>query len=106
MNKLKCSVEKCGYNRENKCCLDGIKVKGTDAKKSKMTSCGSFREKTEGENENNEYAFEPVEKSYIECEVLDCVHNFEKNCDAKRVSIKGESAGSYKDTYCNTFKMD
>ncbi|MBR3645489.1 MAG: DUF1540 domain-containing protein [Lachnospiraceae bacterium] len=106
MNKLKCYVNTCAYNDKERCYLDGIKVRGTDAKKSEATSCGSFREKTKNGNDNYEFAEEMPEKSNIECDAFNCLHNCDKNCMAKRVGIKGKEAGSFDDTCCNTFKME
>lgn len=45
MTVLNCSVKNCYYNKNSKCCRDGISVGGTDATIKDATYCGDFKEK-------------------------------------------------------------
>lgn len=105
MTKLECSVENCNYNKNMKCCLDGIKVRGMDATTSSSTACGSFRDKKSGKfcDCNQEFASEPAGNSMIECEVEKCAYNSQRKCNAKMVDIEGNNAKSFEETRCDTF---
>jgi len=106
MPNLDCSVKTCYYNKENKCCLDGIRVKGANADDSCSTACGSFREGgSEGFKSSCECDMKPSEKSQVQCEAVNCVYNEEKRCAANGIDISGMQAKKFSDTECKTFKM-
>ena len=48
MTILKCSATTCAYNEDMLCSRGEINVMGDSAKSSEETSCGSFREKSQG----------------------------------------------------------
>lgn len=107
MPSLDCGVQTCYYNKEYKCCLEGIRVKGSEAYSSKSTACGSFREKSEGTFTNScECTMKPSDRSKIACEAVKCCYNRDKKCAAEEVDITGNGARSYTETECETFKCD
>jgi len=106
MPGLDCSVKTCYYNKENKCCLDGIKVKGAHADKSCSTACGSFRAAGENNFTNScDCDMHPTSTSQIQCEAVNCQYNHKKICSAASIDIAGSNAKSYDDTECKTFEM-
>lgn len=104
MPNLDCSVKTCYYNKESRCCLDGIRVKGAQAVTADSTACGSFKEKTEGTFVNScECSMPPEQTLSVQCEAVNCTHNDGKKCVAKAIDICGCNAKNFTDTECETF---
>ncbi len=55
MTVLNCSVKNCYYNKNSKCCRDGISVGGTDATIKDATYCGDFKEKKDSVTAKSEH---------------------------------------------------
>lgn len=107
MPNLDCSVKSCYYNKEQKCCLEGIRVRGSEANTSDSTACGSFREKGEGTFTNShECHMSPEQHLTIQCEAVKCCYNQDKKCYADNVDIAGGNAKNYSETECKTFKSE
>lgn len=102
---LDCSVRNCFYNKENKCCLDGIKVEGTAAEISSATACGSFKEKMGDRLTNNcSCSDEPTTHSSVDCLAENCVFNERYVCHADHIGIEGSNACKCEDTECASFR--
>lgn len=104
MPVLSCNVKNCYYNKEEMCCREGINVEGNTAEKSEATSCGSFKEKLEGNFKNScKCGMEPDDKLTIDCEAEKCVYNSSHKCTAGNVKINGVTATSVRETNCASF---
>lgn len=103
---LDCSVRNCYYNKENRCCRDGIKVEGTSAEVSSATACGSFKEK-KGDAITNGCGCEasPSVKLEVDCMAERCIYNEKCVCTANKIDIAGRNAYNYEDTECETFMI-
>ena len=104
---LNCSVQNCYYNKEKKCCLDGIRVEGSTADTVNSTACGSFKEQGEGSYTSNCHCgMSPETKLQVQCEAVKCTFNDDKRCCADRIGIEGNGAKHYTETACGTFKPE
>lgn len=107
MPNLGCAVTTCYYNKNQKCCLEGIRVRGSEADTSDSTACGSFREKGEGTFTNScECHMSPEQHSSVQCEAVKCCYNNNKVCHADAIDITGNGAKTYTETECKTFKCE
>lgn len=106
MPVLDCSVRNCYYNKENRCCRDGIKVEGTTAEISSATACGSFREKT-GDRITNGCSCDssPSIKLAVDCMAENCIYNDKCVCTADKIDISGSNANYYEETECGSFRL-
>ena len=105
MPVLDCSVRTFYYNKENSCCLEGIKVEGSAADKPSATACASFRKKT-GDTLTNKCtcSMDPTVHSSVDCMATHCIHNSGQYCVADKIGICGSSAKRSEDTECGTFE--
>lgn len=105
MPVLDCSVRTCFYNKENRCCLDGIKVEGTSAEVSDATACGSFKEK-KGDTISNGCSCDagPETTLAVDCLAEKCIFNEKCNCSAEHIGIAGSNACKSEDTQCASFE--
>lgn len=106
MPVLDCSVRSCYYNKENKCCLDGIHVEGHTAEKSIHTACGSFRA-GDKDNYSNSCGCDraPRNQADIKCDAVKCEFNECEKCTAKHIGIAGDGAKTSRETECSSFIM-
>lgn len=103
---LNCAVKNCYYNKEKKCCLDGIRVEGSTADTVNSTACGSFREQKSETYSNAacHCGMEPETKVTVQCEAVKCMFNSDKRCSADHIGIAGDGAKHYTETECGSFK--
>ncbi len=101
---LSCSVTKCNYNSEGRCCLKNIDVSGGMSKEN--TCCASFSP-SHGAS-NSACRSNPTSHTDIKCMAKDCTYNSDLKCAADKVKISECSCGvctsSCADTKCDTFK--
>lgn len=101
---LNCTVGNCHYNKDNLCCLDGIKVEGEDANVANATACGSFKERSKDSYTNSaENCGCPSSTSVIDCKAVNCTYNDECKCRAGQIHVSGPNAHESCDTECSTF---
>ena len=86
MPQISCSAHTCVHNAESKCCLQDVRVGGSDAKKACQTCCDSFREKTEG---------------FANAACASCACS---DSHVDRINVEGVGACNCNDTECKTFK--
>lgn len=105
MPALDCSVRTCYYNKENRCCLDGIKVEGTMAEISSSTACGSFKAKT-GDSISNGSCCDtaPSTRLSVDCLAEKCIFNEKCTCKAEHIGIEGSNAHTSEETACGSFR--
>lgn len=103
MPALDCSVKTCYNNKENNCCLNSISVEGSEAHKSELTSCASFRKKPENGFINSVTNENPKTHLDIACQAKQCSFNNNYKCDASHIGIAGHGAEHIYDTQCSSF---
>ena len=87
MAELKCAVQNCSYNANERCSKGDIMVGGKHASCSAETCCESFTEK---KGDSFKSAVEhPSEYISIDCEAAKCMYNENYKCTASRVDIRG-----------------
>ena len=105
MTKLNCTVKNCYYNKEKKCCRDGIQVGGTDATVTDATYCGDFREKKDGFTAKAEHCESGPESTLdVRCDAVKCTFNDNCKCHAKQITIDGNGATHQSQTECGSFR--
>ncbi len=105
MTKLNCNVKNCYFNKELKCCLDGIKVGGEAATVEEATFCGSFKERLDRHSAKACHCDGSPEKSlHVGCNAVKCVFNDNKDCHATKITIQGNGAKHESQTLCASFK--
>ena len=100
---LNCTVGNCHHNKESLCFLEGIEVKGEEAKVSDSTLCGSFKERTEDTFSNIESQDTPSKTAAIDCKAVECNYSNDCKCNAGQIHISGPNAHENCDTKCSTF---
>ena len=86
MAELKCAVQNCSYNANERCSKGDIMVGGKHASCSAETCCESFTEK---KGDSFKSAVEhPSEYISIDCEAAKCMYNENYKCTASRVDIR------------------
>lgn len=107
MPVLDCSVKNCYYNREKKCCLDGIHVEGDNVNDPEETACGSFKSQDEGSYTSACHCgMAPENKLRVQCEAETCTFNDDKMCAANHIGIEGNGAKTYGETECGSFRLE
>lgn len=104
---LRCSVDKCYYNKNEECTLEEIHVGGREAVTSGNTECESFRSKNESATSrgcDNERCCQPVVS--IACKAEKCIHNDNLQCVADHITVKEQGEQSPKESECATFQYD
>lgn len=105
MTVLNCSVKNCYYNKDAKCCKDGIQVGGTDATIMDATYCEDFREKRDSATAKAEHCDDrPESRSDVKCEAVHCTFNDNCKCHAKEITIEGNGATHQSQTECGSFE--
>lgn len=80
MAELKCAVQNCSYNANERCSKGDIMVGGKHASCSAETCCESFTEK---QGDSFKSAVEhPSEYISIDCEAAKCMYNENYKCTA------------------------
>lgn len=104
MPVLDCSVKSCYYNKESKCCLDGIHVEGHQANQSSMTACGSFRPMMKDQyTDACKCETNPTRDANVRCEAVKCMFNEGDRCKASHIGITGGDAKDMRETECASF---
>ena len=103
MTILKCSATTCVYNEDMLCSKGEINVMGDSAKSSEETSCGSFREKSQGamNSAKNSCGCETIQ---IDCKAHNCTYNENCKCTAAAIDVAGSGAKVCSETKCDTFE--
>ena len=91
MTILKCSATTCAYNEDMLCSRGEINVMGDSAKSSEETSCGSFREKSQGamNSAKNSCGCETIQ---IDCKAHNCTYNEKCKCTAAAIDVASARA--------------
>ena len=103
MTILKCSATTCAYNEDMLCSRGEINVMGDSAKSSEETSCGSFREKSQGamNSAKNGCGCETIQ---IDCKAHNCTYNENCKCTAAAIDVAGSGARAcLKKAFCKNF---
>ena len=103
MTILKCSATTCAYNEDMLCSRGEINVMGDSAKSSEETSCGSFREKSQGamNSAKNICVWETIQ---IYCKSNNFTYNEKCKCTAAAMDLYGRVAKVCSETKCDTFE--
>ncbi len=105
MTNLECSVKNCYYNKDAKCCREGISVGGSEATVTDATYCGDFKEKIDGVTSMECYCGEgPAKTLDVNCEAKNCVFNSNAKCNADKITISGNGAKHESQTACGSFE--
>lgn len=104
MAYLKCNVNSCYYNEENRCSLDTIKVEGSRACDAGQTACGSFRLRGEGSASNSCGCGKPKDMVTVKCDATRCCYNDAHMCCADEIGITGNNACTCSETKCASFE--
>ena len=105
MTVLNCNVKNCYYNKEAKCCREGIQVGGTDATVMDATYCQDFREKIGGATSGVEHCgCGPETTLDVKCDATKCTFNDNCKCHAKEITIDGKGATHQSQTECGSFE--
>lgn len=107
MNKLKCQVNTCRYNKDNLCSLNKIQVDGPAAMESRETCCASYAERTRSaRNESSCGCASPKESTDIHCSAEHCTYNENKKCHADCVCVGCccSDPSVVSETECSTFE--
>lgn len=99
MTHIKCTAKTCAFNCEASCALGDVHIGGEDACKCCETCCDSF---TAAESSTG-IAKNCCEKTFIECNAENCVHNCDGECCAESISISGKNPKTNDETKCDTF---
>lgn len=102
MTTLKCSATTCIYNEDHLCSRGEIDVMGAGAHRADETSCGSFRERSEGSASNRTGC--GCHEIQIECKAHHCTYNEDCKCTADAIHVAGEHAADSHQTECSTFQ--
>jgi hypothetical protein len=102
MSELTCGVSNCTYNKDECCCKGDIMVGGKHACDCDNTCCESFH-KRNGDSYTSAVSH-PSQNISIDCEAVKCIYNTDYRCKAEHVDIKGNGAGTSRETLCSTFK--
>lgn len=103
---LDCSVKTCYYNKQNQCCLEGIRVDGASATNSEKTACNSFKEKNDKFTSGCGCDIKPETVVHVQCDAEKCIYNENKKCKADHIGISGMGAAHYTETECASFKAE
>lgn len=104
MPRLDCSVKTCYYNKESRCCREGIHVEGADAQVARSTECGSFRARKMDQTDNScGCPSSPEQCLEVKCDAVRCIYNANCVCSAEHIGIAGNGADHAKDTECASF---
>ncbi len=105
MTKLECGVKNCFYNKNLKCCREGIQVCGADATITDATYCGDFREKLDSVTAKEEHCIDGPEKILnVKCDAVKCIFNDNCKCRAEHITIEGNGAKHQSQTECGSFE--
>lgn len=104
MPRLDCSVKNCYYNKDSKCCREGIKVGGHDATVEDATYCSDFKERHDSFSSDCKCDTNPSKTLEVYCNAVKCVYNDNEKCRADKIGIKGNGAKHESQTECGTFK--
>lgn len=104
MTTLKCSAVTCIYNKDQLCSKGNINVTGEKAEYSDETSCGSFRERSEGTAQNSAHCECGCEEIQIDCKAHNCTYNEHCKCTASAIQVTGSHAHDSAETNCSTFE--
>lgn len=102
MPALSCSAMTCVYNQNELCSKGDIRVGGSEAKSSMETCCESFKERGEGTMFNSTGC--GCTKIGVDCKAQNCTFNDNCKCEAGDIHIAGDSACSYQETECSSFR--
>ena len=103
MPVLDCSVKTCYYNKSYACCLEDIKVDGSEATVPNLTACGSFKEEKEQMKNSEDKDMKPQPVVDVDCEAEKCDFNESCKCSADHITIAGKHAEHYTETECSSF---
>lgn len=116
MAKISCDAVKCIYNCDRGCCLDQIRVDGSDADNYNETECASFSDKKGAmsmkgdkccngisEKCGTEHCSITCENSGVACSADKCMYNSNYYCTADKISIGTCYASDCSETRCETF---
>ena len=105
MTKLICNVKNCYYNKDARCCRDGIQVQGHDATIEDATFCSSFKEKLDHATSKVQHTSSAPERSLdVNCNVVKCIFNDNEKCHASKIGIEGHGAKHESQTICGSFQ--
>lgn len=103
MTRVRCQAETCSHNSSGTCYANGISVLGGMANKKADTSCSSFLEKGVYSSLTNNTAT-GGDCDRIACSVMSCIYQKNGGCNAESIEVGGQSASTYCETECNTFR--
>jgi len=100
MPKLECLVKSCKYQIKGLCSARSIDVEDSSATCSDETKCGTFKYSTTLYDKSTHHTHEEIS---IHCDVAQCLHYNDHNCNAKEVEIVGDFAADIDGTQCASF---
>lgn len=99
MTDLHCTVDECAHYCDNRCCIGGIEVVGSQACSCGETLCASFDQKTGGASED----VAPAYTASIGCDATHCLYNDNTRCTAESITIEGCDSSTSEGTRCGSF---
>lgn len=103
MTDLRCSVQNCAHNENNKCCCHSIDVGGRDAVEAENTCCEAYVDAKDYSSKNATCS--PNCKIEIRCDARNCEYNHAMNCTAEHIDVKISKDTVHGETECATFKV-
>lgn len=103
MTILNCAATTCIYNEKMLCSRGEIEVMGEQARQSRETCCGSFRDRETADITDSSSEHCGCERIQIDCKARQCTYNDQCRCTAAAIDIEGSNACQCQDTACGTF---
>ncbi len=104
MTILKCSATTCAYNEDMLCSRGEINVMGDSAKSSEETSCGSFREKSQGAMNSAKNGCGCGAPSRLTAKPTTVPITKTADVTAAAIDVAGSGAKVCSETKCDTFE--
>lgn len=102
MPALRCSAERCMYNKGQLCAKSDIQIQGDHASSADGTCCSSFQERTGAQNAADcGPGHDTVD---VACSACECEYNHKSHCHAGAVDISGSHACTCGETCCGSFQ--
>lgn len=102
IKRVTCTVENCSHNDSNACCANIVKIVGSSANNYQDTCCSSFLDKTTYSTLTNNANGQHLCDALV-CDVLNCIHNVDTNCNLNSIDVVGKDVLLYNQTNCSNF---
>ena len=102
MNQLNCSVDNCEHYKNGYCSLSKIQISSLNGSNPDSVLCNNYVQKLE---DSSRYSKLECPYTNIQCDMHNCKHNYEGNCEASQVDMYRRTNEDLQNTGCHSFKM-